>query len=261
MCCSRFRTLSGCLLLSLFSLRCLGQTAAVPPVLTQIASVFSGTQTITSIQLTGTAHWYAGSLQDSGPVTLSASSSGAATMKLDLATKGSWTESQSAIAAGMTCEWIGSDAIAHQGDMMNCNRPVVWFLPLISLQPSIIPSGVGVLDLGTGALDAGTYRHLQVGAAFSSIPASLLTESTQASLTDIGFDPASLLPEVLSYEVHPDNGTQVQVLIDVLYSNYQKTGGVEIPYKIQRYVNGALELEIDVTSVQDQLRLPERTSR
>jgi hypothetical protein len=254
MCALRCRLLQTAVLLPSFAFivakSASAQTSTPPPILSQIASVFAGSAKVTNVQLTGTAHWHAGSLQDSGPATLTASSAGAATMQLELDIKNSWTESQSAITAGMTCDWVGSDAVVHQGDMMNCNRPAVWFLPLISLQPAIIPTGIGVIDLGTGALDAGTYRHLQIGAAFSSMPASLLTESTEASLTDIGFDPASLLPEVLSYQVHPDNGALVQVPIEIRYSNYQKTGGIEIPYIIQRFVNGSLQLEIDVTTVQ-----------
>jgi hypothetical protein len=151
---------------------------------------------------------------------------------------------------GMTCQWTGNDGVVHQGDFMNCNRPAVWVLPLISLQPTIIPSGVGVLDLGNSVIDSTTYRHLEIGTAYATTPGSLAIQAAQASITDIEFDPSSLLPQVLKYEVRPDNGAPVLIPIEIRYSNYQKTNGVEVPYTIQRYLNGSLQLEIDVTSVQ-----------
>ena len=171
-------------------------------------------------------------------------------MHLELASRGSWTESQSAIGMGMTCQWAGNNGLVHQGDFMNCNRPAVWFLPLISLQPAIIPTGIGVLDLGNAVTNSVTYRHLQVGSTFAATPASLAAQATQASVTDIDFDPSSLLPQTLTYQLHPDNGAAVLAPIQIRYSNYQKTNGVEIPYTIQRFVNGSLQLEIDVTSAQ-----------
>jgi hypothetical protein len=249
--CSQFRvvSLSLSILISATAI-CSAQISSQPTILAEIATAFSGTRTVTNVELTGTAHWHAGSLQDSGPATLTASSDGTASMQLDLTTKGSWTESQAAISMGMTCQWTGNDAVAHQGDFMNCNRAAVWFLPLISLQPAIIPTGTDVLDQGNAVMDSATYRQLQIATAFAATPSSLAVQAAQASITDIGFNPTSLLPQVLKYEVHPDNGAAVLVPIEIRYSNYQKTNGVEIPYTIQRFVNGSLQLEIDVTSVQ-----------
>ena len=70
------------------------------------------------------------------------------------------------------------------------------------------------------------------------------------SATDIGLDPTTMLPAVLAYEVHPDNGASTPISIEAHYSNYQDVNGVKIPFLIQRYVNNSLQLEISLTSAQ-----------
>ena len=237
------------LVLGLFALPAAGQTSA-SAILSQVANAFSAGKPVSQVQLTGSANWYAGSLEDSGTATLTASSTGAAQMQLSLAKTGSWTESQSDIGMGMTCQWAGNDGTAHPGDVMNCLRPAVWFLPSISLQPTAIPAGVGVADLGTGTVGSGTYRHLQTQAVLAGMPNELLSRSVEASTTDLGIDPTTALPSVLRYQVHPDNGANVDIPIEIRYSNYQKVNGTEIPFLIQRYVNGSLQLEVQVNSAQ-----------
>jgi hypothetical protein len=219
-------------------------------VLTQIGNAFSGGKPVSTITLSGNATWHSGSGQDTGTATLTATASGAAQMQLSLTKKGSWTESQSAVAYGMDCQWTGADGITHSGDVMNCLKPVVWFLPTISLQPSSLSPDIGFADLGVGPVASGSHRHLQSQAVLSDMPSKLLTQSMQASTMDMGFDPTTLLASVLTYHIHPDNGAQVSIPIEVHYSNYQKVSGVEIPFTIQRYVNGSLQLELEISSAQ-----------
>ena len=219
-------------------------------ILAQIENVFSAGKSVSRIQLSGNAKWYAGGAEDSGSATLSVAASGAAQMQLSLAEKGLWTESQDPFGTGMTCQWAAADGIAHMGDAMNCLKPTVWFLPSISLQPGSIPAGAGVSDLGAGTVGSGSYRHLQSQAVLSDMPSQLLSSSVEASTTDIGFDTSTLLPTVLRYRVHPDNGASVNIQIEIRYSDYRKIDGVEIPFLIQRYINGSLQLAIEVTSAQ-----------
>jgi hypothetical protein len=226
------------------------QPANASVILNRSANTFSSSKVIHQVQLTGSANWTGGSLEDSGTVTLTATATGSASMELYLAKKGLWTESQSDLNEIMSCQWLGSDQRAHDGDSMNCLKPAVWFLPSLSLQPTAIPQGVGVSDLGEGTVGSGTYRHLQVQAVLASMPKKLLQRSVQASTIDIGLDPSTLLPSVLRYQVYPDNGTQVNVPIEIRYSDYRQVDDVQIPFLIQRYINGSLQLEIHVNSAQ-----------
>ena len=224
-----------------------GPSTNASAALAQIANAFSPGKPVSNVQLTGSATWYAGD-QDTGTVTFIASASGASQVQLSLAKKGTWTEEQGGIGWGMNCQWAGADGVAHNGDLMNCLKPVVWFLPSISLQPASIPSGVGISDFGIGQVGSGTYRHLRSQAVLPAAPSQLLLQSVQASTVDIGYDPQTLLASALTYQVHPDNGAPVAIPIEIHYSNYQMVNGTEIPFLIQRYVNGSLQLEIQVSS-------------
>ena len=42
---------------------------------------------------------------------------------------------------------------------------------------------------------------------------------------DIDIDPNTLLPGVLRYQVHPDDGSPVNISIEVHYADYRKIDG------------------------------------
>lgn len=108
------------------------------------------------VQLTGTATWHVGSLEDSGSATLSAATTGSSRMQLSLSASGTRTEAQTGQGSDLSCTWAAEDAVAHTIDPGNCWRPVIWFLPPLSLQPSLLPSYFGAVDLGTGKVGTGT---------------------------------------------------------------------------------------------------------
>ncbi len=230
------------------------QAGNVPGAIAQAASAFSGTVTVQSVQLSGTATWYAGSLEDSGTVNLTAASNGSSQMQLSLATTGQITESQTGNGASAQCQWSGKDGVAHSVDTGNCWRPALWFLPAFSLQPTVLISGQVFTDLGQGSVGSGetVYHHLQGQIAPSGSASSNqgLNGLAQRSITDIGIDPVSSLPAVLAYSVHPNDGSSVSIPIEVHYSDYHAVEGVQIPFHIQRYVNGSLQLDILLSSAQ-----------
>ena len=125
-------------------------------------------------------------------------------------------------------------------------------MPPLSLQPSLLPSYLGALDLGAGPVGFGTatFRHLRSQLVLPDLANSLAGDIMQRSTADVGLDPTSFLPAVLAYSIRPDSGAFIPIAIEVHYSNYQAVNGVQIPFTIQRYVNGSLQLEINVSSAQ-----------
>ena len=182
---------------------------------------------------------------------LSASFDGSSQMVLSLDTLGQRTETQTNSGATPNCQWAGADEVAHQISSGACWRPTVWFLPAVSLQPSLMPSNVGSSDLGVSAVgsDGNLYRHLQTLLLVNAGSDDVSAQMADLSSTDIGFFANSFLPAVLAYCVPPDNGDNARIPIEVHFGNYQTVNGVQIPFVIQRYVNGSLQLEIHVTSV------------
>lgn len=198
----------------------------------------------------GSAVWHSGSLEDNGTVTLTASADGSSQMQLQLDATGPKNETQSGSGWTAKCQWSGADGVAHEIDFGECLRPT-WFLPALSLQLSSASSDMGAADLGTSTVGSGAnlYRHVQSQVVLSNLPIETAKRLAQRSTTDLGIDPTSILPAVLTYSVNPDKGS-TPVAFEIHYSDYRPVDGVQIPFHIQRFVNGSLQLDILVSSVQ-----------
>lgn len=253
-CSLRFCSSLGILLTLLPSTTARAQSDKVPAnaILLQLSSAFSGGKPVQSVEMTGSASWHAGSLEDSGTVTLKASADGSSQMQLQFATTGPKNEALSGAGSNVACQWSGADAVPHEIDFGNCLQSAVWFLPALSLQPALAPSAMNAVDLGTGRVgsSSNSYRHLQTQLLPSNLPINMAKSLAGRSTTDLGIDPTSLLPAVLTYSVHPDNGADVQIAIEIQYSDYRLVNGVRIPFHIERLINGTLQLDIRVSSVQ-----------
>jgi hypothetical protein len=221
-------------------------------ILAQLATAFSGGQVIQQVQISGNATWYSGTLEDNGSISLTALNDGSSQMQLVLASAGVRTESQTVAGSSSVCQWTGNDGVKHVVDESNCWKPAIWFLPALSLQPSSMASYIQTVDLGNGQLGFGTdfSRHLQCQLFFSDLPPSMAADAAQQSLSDLGLDPATMLPLMLAYNVFPDGGGPTPIAIEIHYSDYRTVNGVQLPFLIQRYVNGSLQLGIVVTSAQ-----------
>lgn len=224
-------------------------------ILAQMSNAFSRGKAIQNVHLSGNAFWYAGSLEDSGSVELTASKDGSSEMRLILSTSGIRTESQGPdTEGGRICHWAGNDGKAHEIRSGSCQRSALWFLPTLSLQSAQANRHIAVIDRGSGPVGSGdtVYRHLQsqLSLNMSGLPSTIADEMTKQSKTDIGLDPNSLLPSVVSYSVHPDNGASTSIAVEIHYSDYRLMDGIQIPFHIQRYVNGSLQLDIQVSAAQ-----------
>ncbi len=217
-----------------------------------VAAMFSGSHTFQKIEFTGYATGHLGSLEDQGNVTLTASQDGSSKTQLELGIQGSRSESQSGKGFKTTCAWVHSDEIAHSQLSGGCQKPVLWFLPSFSLQPSQLGSHEQFVDLGEGQVGSAelVYRRL-LGRYVPRDPSNTVTGDLAArSTVDLGLDRDTMLPAVLAYSVHPDNGSPTSIAIEIRYSDYRTVNGAQVPFHIERFVNNNLQLEISVASAQ-----------
>jgi hypothetical protein len=228
------------------------QAGSQPFVLTLLNTAFSGGNPVQHVQLTGSATWYAGSLEDAGTVNLTASTDGSSSMQLVLSTSGQRTETTTGIGTSANCQWAGNDGVAHAVSSGNCWRPALWFLPAMWLQSQTLASNLSISDLGTGSVGSGenSYRHLQGQFSFSDLPDAVANDLTLQSIADIGLDSTTMLPTVMTYAVMPDGGAATPVSVEIDYSDYRMVNGAQVPFSIKRFVNGSLQLAITVTSAQ-----------
>ena len=217
--------------------------------LAQLDQAMFGTLPLQKIVLSGQVAWTVGTSQDAGQVTLTADVTGNVITDYVLEKGGEYKDVvQAGPLSACTLSLPGKAVQTANG--LSCWRPTAWFYPALSLQPASLLSGVGVVDLGNGTVGSGTYRHLQSQLVLSALDSTLTTRMMTDSTTDIGLDPSSFLPTVLRYSVHPDNGSGTLIPIEVRFGNYQKVNGIQVPFLIDKYVNGSLQASITVTSTQ-----------
>jgi len=238
-----------------FPLMLSGQT--VPGVKTsssikQLSESFSNGKVVQRIQISGQVIKHSGSTEDTGTVQLSAENNGSSQMSILFSSSGQRTESQTGTGLDAICQWTGTDGIAHAVPSGNCALSALWFLPAFSLQPSLLPANLSIEEFGieTVGQSSNLYRHLRSRFLSTSASDEISTSVSEQSKAEIGLSPDSGLPAVLAYSMHPDDGSPVQVAIEIRYSDYRIIDGVRIPFHIQRYINGALQLEILASSAQ-----------
>lgn len=218
----------------------------------QLSESFSGKKLVQQVQLSGNAIWHTGGTEDTGTISLSAKSNGSSQMKVSLSAAGEKTESQTGIGLGARCQWTGSSGALHGSSSSGCAIITLWFLPALSMQSSLLPSNLLIADQGIETIGQGAtlYHHLQIHLATANTSNRIATAAAAQSKTDIGLNTESNLPAILAYSVRPDNGSPVVISVEVRYSDYRAVDGVQIPFHIQRYVNGALQLDILISSAQ-----------
>jgi len=63
---------------------------------------------------------------------------------------------------------------------------------------------------------------------------------------DLYLDSTTLLPASLTFQVHPDNNMSVDIFVEVLFSDYRAISGVQVPFRVQKYLNNGLALDLQL---------------
>jgi hypothetical protein len=219
-------------------------SSSAPFAIAAAQSAFSGSTPVHQVTMSGTVNWTAGSLEDSGPITLQASADGSWTVTMNLES-GVRLESQSSAGSSMACQFQPNASTAAQvGRPDNCRRSLTWFIPPISYQPSL-KKGALILQ----ALGSAGAPELKTQLAFVDISAAFANSTIDATTSNLTLDPNTLLPTTLSFNVFPDTGPSIPIPVRVEFSDYRLTSGAQIPYSIRRYLNGTLLADITINSV------------
>jgi hypothetical protein len=212
--------------------------AAAQALIARSHAAFSGGKPVTSVTMSGTASWHYGSDEQTGTVQLSANADGSSRMELHLE-KGTRIETQSAFNADPHCTWTGFDEVEHEAALHNCWVSTVWFLPQITLQ-----AGAGAKESVVVA-NGNRLRQTRPPHGMQQRSAELFTKATAS---DVELDAQTGLLSSLSFNAHPDNDALTEIATEIRYSDYHEVDGASVPFKIQKYVNHGLVLELDISS-------------
>jgi hypothetical protein len=226
------------------------QTTSASPqagqLLQQALAALNGTSATRDVTLTGSAHYIAGSDDETGTGTLEAIATGASSMKLSLPS-GPRSEVRNLSANPPTGTWSGSDGVSHTIAYHNLVNEPCWFSPVAAITRLIAsPESVDIY-VGSETLGSQSVQHVSVSQQpppASVIPA-LFPHLTQIELY---LDSSTFLPAAVAFNVHPDENELADIPIEVRFSDYQSVNGTQVPFHIQRYINNTLILDFQANS-------------
>jgi len=178
-----------------------------------------------------------------GPATLVARGNAESLLTLSL-TGGQRQEVRNGVAGA----WTGPDGTAQPMATHNCWFDANWFFPALTLQALQGDPTLGVVYLGAAAWNGLATLHLQF---FRLVPGQtpVMTAEIQGlSTVDLFVDAKSLLPLALDFNLHPDNDLNVNIPVEIQFGDYRAVSGVLVPFRIQKYLQGTLTLDLLVSN-------------
>ena len=215
--------------------------------LTLIASslkALTGGVAVNDVILQATANYVAGSDEESGTATLTASGNQESLVQLNLS-----GGSRQEIRNGPAGAWSGPDGTPHSMAIHNCWTDASWFFPALTLEAVAADPQTSVSYLGPDTSKGRPLLHLQVARVLPGQTSDVTALILRLSTMDIYLDPQSFLPLVLDLNTHPDTDANRNIPVEIQFGNFQSLSGGLVPLRVQRYLQGSLLLDLVVTNV------------
>jgi hypothetical protein len=223
------------------------QTATSPQAvqyLQRALAALSASTPTSDVTLSGSAHYIAGSDDETGAATLKAIV-GASRMDLNLSSgPRSEVVNTSASPAGT---WSGPDGVAHAISFHNLLTEPAWFFPAFPITHGL-SSGYVATYVGLETRDGQAVEHLTI-----SQPPAVQTPSgaptvAQLSQMDFFLDSTTFLPAAVTFNIHPDNNELLDIPIEVRFSDYRSVKGAQVPFHVRKFLNNGLLLDLQFTT-------------
>lgn len=216
---------------------------------TRSLAALNGSLQVADITLAGTATRTAGSDVESGNITLKAM--GASLSRFDLAVSGG-TRTEIFNLAGDTAQgfWSSADGVQHTAATHNCLAGEVWFFPALSVLSQISDPNLAITYVGQETKSGSIVQHIRLSYQSPSLSAADNQLYGELTVTDIYVDPGSFLPVAIAFNTHPDNDALTNIPVEIDFSNYQAVQGVQVPFRIQKFMNGTLFMDVTITTAQ-----------
>jgi hypothetical protein len=218
-----------------------------PQALTLVSSslqALTGGEPVSTVVLQANAAYVAGSDQESGTATLTASGNQQSLVQLNL-TNGPRQE----VRNGPAGTWSGPDGTVHPMATHNCWTDASWFFPVLTLEAISADPTLAVSYLGPDSSKGQPTLHVQVQRVLPGQSGSATALILLLSTMDIYFDPQSFLPLVLDFNTHTDTDANTNLPVEIQFSNFQKVSGGLAPLHIQKFLQRTLLLDLTVSNV------------
>lgn len=234
------------------SIGCVGQdvptNSSKSIVSLQSSAALRGGNAILDVTLSGSAIWMPGAEQQTGTVTMQARGASESRVAFSLGEK-SRVEVQGLPGGAPACQWIGSDGVSHEIPLHNCLTDAAWFFPGLSAVADSTSAALHSSDLGDISKEGLSLRRVRTWRTTTRGTKAASAAFAKLSTVEYYLDPQSLLPLVAQFNVHPDDDAERDIPVEIRYADYRNVQGVQVPFRIQKVMNGALVLDITISNV------------
>jgi hypothetical protein len=203
----------------------------------------AGATALTDITLQANANYIAGSDEETGTATLVAHGNVQSLVTLNLS-----GGQRQEIRNGVAGVWVGPDGTPHAMAGHNCFLDADWFFPAFSLAALASDPTLVITLVGQEVHEGESVYHLTLFHNLSGQTPDVVSLVQQLSAMDLYLDATSLLPAALDFSVHPDNGANVNIPVEIRLAGYKSFSGIQAPTQIQKYLQNTLVLNLTVTN-------------
>jgi hypothetical protein len=132
----------------------------------------------------------------------------------------------------------------------NLKAEGVWFSPALLFSRLLADKARAFQHLGTALVEGQPLEHIKVRDGNPTVPDKAPAQVAQLTqhLTemDLYLDPNTSLPMKLAFNEHPDNDASRDIPVEIRFSDYRAVDGTQVPFRLQKFVNGTLLLDVRV---------------
>jgi hypothetical protein len=211
------------------------------------AAMSNGTA-VSDISLSGSATRIAGSDQESGQVSFEAKGTQESKIVLSL-TGYTYTEVRSFANGAAVGSYVGPDGVVHATAFHNCFADAAWFFPLLSSDAFAVSNpDLNAAYIGQETFNGSTVQHVATWQSVSSPDSSAALGIAHLTTMDWYLDATTSIPIGLRFTTHPADDASKDFAVEIRFSNYQLLNGVLVPFRVQKFLNGGLVLDLMISS-------------
>lgn len=208
----------------------------------------AGASEIRDVSISGTAHRIAGSLDETGTIALRALANGNTEMDFTFPS-GQQFEKHSDTVNGPRGQWTGSDGKSLEMPQHNLMTDSAWFFPPMLLHRRLVNQEY-LLESGSSETREGQQvEHVSASQQFGRSSPEVAKLMTHLSRIEIYLDSKTLLPSSVCFNIHPDHDAGRDIPVEIRYSDYRVVNGLQVPFHVQKYIRGALFLDLQLETV------------
>ena len=230
-------------------------TAYNPCGFLQAALASLGATGIQSTTLSGNSESITGAAAESGPFTAQCAVNGSSQLQFE-GPSGARTEIRQTSNGIPSGSWVDSQSVTHAMAWHNVLTPATWFCPHIVLSSLLQSTNLNLQLVGQGTKNGEPVIHITVTAIVSgsALPSDLTAHLTQ---TELYLDSTTYRPVAFDFNIHPDDNAALDMPVEIQFSNYSNASGVWIPYSVEKLVNSAVSLNLQVESASTSATAPQ----